>query len=69
MKEGCLKCIKKLKRGLYLSEGLHYIQYSFPTSTLSDRVSGPVSFNSHSGPTSYLTDDAEEEELVSFGLC
>ena len=32
-------------------------------STLSDRVSGRVSFDSHSGPAHYLTD---AEELVSF---
>ena len=40
------------------------LQYNVPKSTLSDKVSGRVSFNSHSCPTHYLTDD--EEELVSF---
>ena len=41
--------------------------YNIPKSTLGDRVTGRVTFGSHSGPTRYLS-DAEEAQLVQF-LC
>ena len=41
--------------------------YDVPKSTLSDRVSGRVTFGSHSGPKCYLSDE-EETHLVHF-LC
>lgn len=40
-------------------------QYRVSKSTLSDRVTGRVKFDTNSGLTRYLT-DREEEELVSF---
>ena len=40
-------------------------EYGVPPSTLHDRVSGKVSFSSHSGPPRYLT-DKEEIELADF---
>ena len=41
------------------------ICYDIPKSTLSDRVSGRVTFGSHSGPKRYLSDE-EETHLVYF---
>ena len=59
-----LKAYEEVKKKT-LSVRRAALQYSVPKSTLSDRISGRVSFNSHSGPTRYLTGE-EEEELVSF---
>ena len=59
-----LKAYQEVKKRT-LSVRSAVLQYSVPKSTLSDRVSGRVSFNSHSGPIRYLTDE-EEGELVSF---
>ena len=43
------------------------ICYDIPKSTLSDRVSGRVTFGSHSGPKRYLSDE-EETHLVYFPI-
>ena len=58
------KAYEEVKKGT-LFVRMAALQYNVPKSTLSDRVSGQVLFNTHSGPTRYLTDD-DEEELVSF---
>ena len=59
-----LKAYEEVKKGT-LTVRRAVLQYSVPKSTLSNRVSGRISFNSHRGPTRYLTGD-EEEELVNF---
>lgn len=62
-KENLYRALEAVKLGS--SVRLAALQYNIPKSTLSDRVTGKVKIDSHSGPPRYLT-DPEEEELASF---